>query len=561
MNFYNKINKNILERFPTMWNTQFVWMILICLLTHVLYFGLGYAYINTAILKEYGVKNTFFDGTHFIFYFIIGLLALIFFGFRYFTHNPFKNFYPVSHTYFWKILGQLFVIFVLYGSVFISFENGMKLKAKKLIPLEIIQKEANQIAFAKPFLYNEISDYRITNRSYPEPFPCEEISDFVTGKDTLNDIDIRHNIDYKKPYITLNDNTYQFGKTRQVLIDSCNNKEVLDTIYDVSKIYGLAELSLYNYAGSKLGNNRKYINEPNIVQEEDDLELQKIHDLHKNKDSVGIAKKIQTVKDICTKYGIKEQLNPMKMATAGLKQDLNTQPLIRTGFQDYTNYTSDQIGMTGAAAGAVSNVDNDNSQLQIDYNYFADLPKFTTLQENVESLEEDMGTKQLNSFALWALIFGSLFAAFVLVMVKYIALKDLIIGVFVAGVLAAILGLYIALTERNSYGETESRIAGACLIYATIIICIGLYGIFSNAIKKVLLTKWFVAFGAATIAFFPLLLLYIREKSYKEVLQNCETYPTKIYAFEFEVWHFIGLALLSAFIIFIMLRKLYAKVE
>ncbi len=563
MNLYHKINKNILERFPTLWNTHFVWMILICLLTHVLYFGLGYTYINIEVLKEYGVRNTFFKGTHFSFYVIIGLLALIFFGFRYFTHNPFKNFYPVSKTYFWKILGQLFIIFILYGSVFITFENGMRVKEKKIAPIETVQKESNQIELAKPFLYNGISDYKITNRSYPQPFPCEEISNFVIGRDTINDYDIRHGIDYQKPFITLEKNQYQFGKLSQKQIDPCNTKEILDTIYDVSKIYGLAEYSLYNYSATNDGN-RKYIDEQTNIPEEEDLQLEKIHNLHTKKDSVTIAKIIQNVKDICTKYKIKEQLYPMKMATAGLKQNLNVQQLIRTGYQDHTNYISDPSAVISAVAEAVTTVDEDDNNKtlpQIEYNYFANLPDFTTLYQNVENLEQDMGTKQLSSFALWALIMGSLFAAFVLVMVKYIALKDLIIGIFVAGVLAAILGLYLATTERNSYGDTEIRIARVCLFYAAIIICVGLYGIFSNAIKKQLLTKWFVAFGGATIAFFPLLLFYIREKSYKEVMHNCETYPTKIYAFSLEPWHFVGLALLSAFIIFIMLRKLYAKVE
>ena len=565
MNLYHKINKNILERFPTLWNTHFVWMILICLLTHVLYFGLGYANLNIEVLKEYGVRNTFFKGTHFSFYVIIGLLALIFFGFRFFTHNPFKNFYPVSKTYFWKILGQLFIIFILYGSVFITFENGMRVKAKNITPIETVQKESNQIELAKPFLYNDISDYKITNRSYPQPFPCEEISDFVIGRDTINDHDIRHGIDFQKPHINFQmGGVFQFGKLTQKRVDSCNTKEVLDTIYDVSKIYGLSEYAFFNFSGSNYEGSAKYNEEQNNIQDEEDYQLEKMHNLYKNKDSVAIAKIIQNVKNICTKYRIKEQLYPMKMATAGLKQNLNEQQIIRTGYQDYLINKPDQAEMLSAAAGAVTTVDNDdnsNTRAQIEFNYFVNLPAFTTLYQNVGNLEQDMGTKQLTTYALWALILGSLFAAFVLVMVKYIALKDLIIGIFVAGVLAAILGLYIAFTERNSYGDNDIRVARVCLFYAAIIICVGLYGFFSNAIKKQLLTKWFVAFGGATIAFFPLLLFYIRQKSYKEVIHNCDTYPTKMYDFSLEPWHFVGLALLSAFIIFIMLRKLYAKVE
>jgi hypothetical protein len=568
MNFYTRINKSILERFPTMWNTHFVWMILICLLTHVLYFGLGYASLNIEILKEESVRSLFFNGSYFSFYCIIGLLALIYFGFRYFTHNPFKHFYPIGKMYFWKILAQLFVIFLLYSTVFISFENGLKLKAKKITPIEIVEKEAEQIALATPFFYNSLSDYEIKSRSFPEPFPCEEISDFVIGYDSTNDFEIKHRIDYKKPYVDLGRRgLYQFGKIKQERVDDCKTKEVLDTIYDVSKIYGLAEYSLYNYSGSQLRGNRKYINEYNTEPEEDDVELEKIHNWQKNKDSVSIAKAIQNVMDICKKYSIKEQLNPIKMASAGLKQNLNEQQLIRTGFIDYQTYRLGEDIDRDVAASSVSVASDGNGNdvingiPQIDYNYFVDIPKFTTLKDNVENLTENMGTLQLKTQILWALILGSLFAAFCFVMLKYLVLKDLIIGVFVAGVLMALLALYIAATERHRYGNSENRIMIASLFYTALILGIGFYGFFGNAIKKQLFTKWFVAFGVAMFAFPSILLLYIREHSYTEVVKNCDINPTKIYAFEFTPWLVFGVALLCIYIIFTMIRKMYAKVE
>ncbi len=564
MNLYHKINKNILERFPTMWNTHFVWMILICLLTHALYFGLGYSTLNIEILKDYGVRNAFFKNGQFSIYLIIGLLALIFFGFRYFTHNPFKNFYPVSKIYFWKILGQLFIIFTLYGSVIISFENGMKLRAKKIAPIETVQKEADQIAFAKPFLYNDISDYYIKNRSYPEPFPCDDVQNLILSYDSLNEYEIKHGIDYQKPYVSFErGDIFQFGKLIQKRIDSCKTKEVLDTIYDVSKIYGLAQYSLYNYSGTNLSGNRKHISDVNFEEDETDLQLEKIHNWYKNKDSVSIAKTIQGVKDICKKYQINEMLNPMKMASGGLKQDLNVQQLIRTGFEDYEKYNSSMDNIRNGASAVTTSVDGINStgKTQIEYNYFADLPEFNYLKENVETLQEEMGTKQLSNQSIWVLIFSALFGAFFLVMVKYIPFKDLIIGVFVGLVLVALLALYVATTERFEDGNSEMRVLRVCLIYAGLVMGIGFYGFYSNAIKKALLTKWFVGFGAATIAFFPALFFYIQQKSYKEVFMDCQQYPTKIYNFEMAPWHFFGLGLVSVFIIFTMLRKLYAKVE
>ena len=560
MNFYRKINKTILERFPTLWNTHFVWMLLICLATHLLYFGLGYASLNIEVLKNYGIKSLFFNGGYFSFYIIIGLLALIYFSLRYFAHNPFKHFYPTSQSYLWKIFAQLSFIFLLYATVFISFENGIKLKAKSITPIEDVNNDANKVILAKPFLYNQISDYLIAERSYPEPFPCEEISDFIVGYDTVNSFQKKHGVVTSKPYVTLNGMEYQFGKISDKKIDSCNSEKVLDTIYDVSKVYGLAQYSFYNYSGTAV--NRKYIKYQDVEPEEDDRLIEKIHNWQKTKDSVAIAKTIEDLKKICKKYNINELLDAKKIASAGLLQDLNKQQLVRTGFVDYKKEDIENLAYVKAAGiDAVDDygdkTDINQSKAEINYNYFVDIPKFTTLQENVESIYEEMGTKQLYSGVLWILICVSFCLALFFIMVKYIPLKDLIIGIFVAGVLATLLSFVFVLNRR----EDENSLLGTTIFYAIVIISIGLYGIYGRAVKKHLTTKWFVALGISLIAVFPLLLNYIRENTSKEVPQLCSESTNTVYAYDIDAWQFFVLGLVSVFIIFRLLRKLHAKEE
>ncbi len=566
MHLYKRINQYFLERLPTMWNTHFIWMVLICLLTHVLYFGLGYTLLNIEVLKEYDAKYLFFKGAHFSFYFIIGILALIYFGFRYFTHNPFKNFYPISKGYFWKILGQLFIIFFLYAAVFISFENGMKLKANKLVPIDIVETEANKIALAKPFLYNQIADYFIKQRSYPKPFPCDDVENFVIGYDSINGVAIKHNINFKKPYLSLSGAYYQLGKISQKKIDSCTTNDVLDTIYDLSKIYGLAEYSLFNYSKNGLDNGGKYYRGNYVPDNDLYIDVIKIHQWQINKDSVAIATTIQTLKNICKKYNINEQLSPMKMASAGLKQNLDTQQLIRTGFEDYKKYNKNNTNYNDSGADVAVAVvdeedDNNTTPRQIAFNYFVDLPKFNTLYDNVQTLQTDMGTKQLYSSAYWVLIFGALAFALFFVIIKYVALKDLIIGIFISGILLSILAILIASIDRNISNDREMVYIGMAIFYAAIIMLIGLLSIFSHAVKKQFVTKGFISFSIATVAIFPFLLYYIHQKCYNEVVRLCDIEPTKIYAFDLTPWQFVAFALLSIFIIFAVLRKVYAKVE
>lgn len=543
MNFYKKINTFTLERLPTIWNTQFVWMILISIVTHVLYFGLGYATLQLDDLTEYGTSSIFFGRGYFTFYIIIGLMALIFFAFRYFSHNPFKSFYPVSQMYFWKIFAQLFTMFLLFGTVFISFENGMIVKSKKIAPLAVIEKEVLQVNYAMPLLFNDIADYHIENRSYPSPFPCDEISDFVVGYDSTNSSPILHNIDYKKPYLNLNYNLYQFGRIKQKAVDSCFSDEVLDTIYDVSKVYGIAQYSLYNYSKNK---NNTYQNVDYTAI------LPTIHKWYTAKDTVAIEACIANLKALCKKYDVGEQLYPLKMAKAILEQNLDKQPFIRTEFTDYR----DKLNSTDISE-PEQNESNGNIKKNIAYNYSVDVQVFYIIQQNVSALNDDLGFNQIHNSAIWALVFFAFFAALFFISIKYIALKDFIISVFVAGVLATLLALYIFVTDA----EREKTFTLISIIYALIIIIIGVVGIHTTKVKKRYLTKWQVSMYIAILCLLPAILVCIRENTVSKVLLKCSNDYTDVYLFEFKAWHFFTLLLIAVYFIFSWLRKLHARVE
>ena len=281
-----------------------------------------------------------------------------------------------------------------------------------------------------------------------------------------------------------------------------------------------------------------------------------IHKWYQTKDSVAIAKTIQSLKDICTKYKISEQLYPQKMASGILKQDLNKQELVRVGFYDYKeeNHTNNSgSDYVTSAKDAVTN----NVISEIEYNYSVNISEFESIKKNVSELKDGMGTNHLKSEGLWIILIVSLVFSMFLIMVKYIPLKDLIIGIFVAAVLATVLALFF--TISNIYREKATL--SISIIYATLIILVGLYGLFTKGIKKLLLTKWFVALVLAILTIFPMLFYYIRLSTAKEVYQKCSEYSDTVYLFEFKPWHFIVMELVATFIIFRLLRKLHGKAE
>jgi len=555
MNFYKNINTFLLERYPTCWNTRFVWMVLIGLCTHLLFLGIGYGALNFEVLKDYGIRDFFFKKGFAVFYAIIGLVSLIYFGLKYFAHNPFKNFYPVSQTYFWKILGQLFLMFFIYFTVFISFENGLKFKASKIVPINTIEAETNMVNTAKPFLFTNINDYHIKNRNYPEPFPCEDITGFTIGYDTVDNVSISHGIDTKKPYLNFNGSLYQYGKLRSKDIDECHTEPTLDTIYDLNKIYGIDEYSLYNFSNFENTNNTVDI----------DYILKQVHHWYQNRDSIAIAKTIQDLKNICKKYNISEQLNPAKMTSAILKQNLNKQQLISAGFYDYK--LNDGIpssvdvateATVVSASADTGNENNDNSiKKNIDYNYSIDMNSFATITENVEKINNDLGTNQIFKSNFWLVVFLSFGFALFFVMVKYIPLKELIIGIVIAAVLLAVVGL-IAITN-NINNERSTLSLG--VFYSAVIICIGLYGIYSTNIKKALVSKWMVSFYTSILCIIPLTIVLVREITSSEVIAKCQTYTNTVYLYEFNPWQFLISALIAVFFIFKLMRRVHAKVE
>src|SRR5690606_3380798 len=105
MNFINKINNYLIQRYPTVWNTRIVWMLLISLLVHCLFFFIGSVsqtessayndYYNSEI--RYFKSGWSFTGA------IISMLMLVGWLVVMFKNNAFKNFYPISNI---QLFGQ-----------------------------------------------------------------------------------------------------------------------------------------------------------------------------------------------------------------------------------------------------------------------------------------------------------------------------------------------------------------------------------------------------------------------------------------------------------------------
>lgn len=573
MKVYHQINRYLLENFPTLWNTRFVWMVLSGIVLHVLYFTFGYLNLDIEGMQFYTIRSSFFNQSLFGLYLIACLVALIYFGFKYYTHNPFRNFYPIDHFYFWKIFIQLCIIVFVFTTVNVSYESGMKTKLAKIFPKEVREKVRNDINMAYPFLFTDISDYRIENRSYPNPFPLDELSDFVVGYDTVNGISQYHGIDESKPYINFNGNLYQFGEKEMIDIDSCRTKEVIKSYTDVSSVYGLAEYSLFNFSrlyiqaevpsGVSIFDRRNYdYDQTQSIDNEYNTIAPQIHQMYRNKDVQAVEKTIANLISICKQYGINHTLDAHKIAATVIQQDLNTQTLIHTGMFDYKEMNGEN-GVTyapvaeGAAMAevAVARASKGN----IEYNYYADLPKLSNMITNANTLDNDMGVKYLRTDFVWFWIIFSMSFAFVLIITKYVHFKEILIGAVIAGILCAFFGVVSFLGFFSFNRSDDSGFIAFGIFYLMAIISVGIYFMTVKNANKSFAMKWFIPMTSAILLILPLIYGYIYEICKYEVKEKCSDYSSFHHYFDPHPLHILGLELIAIGIIFALLRKIHAK--
>lgn len=207
MNFIHKINRYLLKRYPTIWNTKIVWMLLVAFLVHLLFFGIGYFYYSTpARLNDYWIGSDYFESGLVFIHIIFSLIILAVWLSQLLKNNAFKNFYPMTS---FQLLGQfLQFIIIIFANVtfYYSFNYGNKIfinqkydDTKYLNYIEIANK-------GNVFLPVTIDNYLLDKRILPEPY------------DNLY-LETKH-IDFDKPYFTFKQNYYQFYNVK--IVDTVN---------------------------------------------------------------------------------------------------------------------------------------------------------------------------------------------------------------------------------------------------------------------------------------------------------------------------------------------------
>lgn len=207
MNFINKINKYLIERYPTIWNTRIVWMLAINVLVHILFYFIGFvSHSNPVSLQSSRVIDDYFSSGVIMIHIIISMLLLVGWLVYMFKNNGFKNFYPTSNI---KLFGQFVCYLVIvFASIsfYFSYMFGLRSYVNVAYPNDELVKNVEIINKAYPFLSVGYQDYTLDKKAYPKPFYdlyCETNSDLI---------------DHNKKYFETNGYEYQFYSLYKVAI-------------------------------------------------------------------------------------------------------------------------------------------------------------------------------------------------------------------------------------------------------------------------------------------------------------------------------------------------------
>ncbi len=183
MNFINKINNYLIQRYPTVWNTRIVWMLVISLLVHILFYFIGYlSHTNPVSLQTSRVVDNYFTTGVIMVHIICSMLLLVGWLVYMFKNNGFKNFYPTSNL---KLFGQFVCYLVIvFASItfYFSYMVGFRAYINATYPNEELVENVKKINKAYPFLSLEYQDYELDKKSYPKLFNdlyCETNTDLI----------------------------------------------------------------------------------------------------------------------------------------------------------------------------------------------------------------------------------------------------------------------------------------------------------------------------------------------------------------------------------------------
>lgn len=491
---FHRINQYLLERYPNIWNTRLVWMLLIALGIHILFFTGGYfTFISPTSLHRQLYDFDVLNGNGAMLLAIaVTIILLVLWLVYLFKNNAFKNFYPTSRGKIFLSFFYYLVIVFACSTFHMSYMIGYKTFINQKYPVAKFEALRLTAARAAPFLLLNINDYDLSGRSYPSPFDTLQRKSFTEAETRLNG-----------PSIVFQNTWVQFYTTREVIttttdsnyeqlvksslhyykkedeytevkpihpndtvvftllekvVDMSHMADTTYTIFNYSNNYFLRERNVYNY-------NEDGTDSYAGVDKTERLVLKETYALLTQNDAAGIKARLSDFMKLADAFMIKSNINvdqwlklvnkPDKYRVDSLINAYPTYP--QEAYRDAeTVATVETIDAAAVAADAAGTV-----QIRRETRYFIDMISFKNVFDNVDGLRNWSKLSEFLHVAIWiAFGFASILLAF-----RITDLKSVIFAAVAAGLLGILVALF-ALVGGLSNASLEFSVPYFLIILA-----------------------------------------------------------------------------------------------
>ncbi|HWJ92989.1 MAG TPA: hypothetical protein VNR87_17870, partial [Flavisolibacter sp.] len=148
----NKFNQYLLTRYPLIWNTKLVWVLIANCIIHLVFFALGFASLSLKTIRDFNSVWSVGGGTLFTFSILCSLLVIIVWLVYFLRNNAFKNFYRIDR---WHLAKEFIIILlIIFSSInyFGSYNSGVRLKGRAITNRAALVKEINNVNKAIAFV-------------------------------------------------------------------------------------------------------------------------------------------------------------------------------------------------------------------------------------------------------------------------------------------------------------------------------------------------------------------------------------------------------------------------
>lgn len=573
--FINKTNQYLLENYPNIWNTRLVWVVLTCLIVHLIFFIFGFAtFSNPESLHERGAKEIYFKNGSVFMNIILTILILVIWLSFLLKNNAFKSLYPLKGK---QIFGQLLMYIIIIFSAlsfYISYNYGIKYFIRTKYNDARVFDEIKKSNKASLFFSHNLENYTLDQRKYPAPFDtlyCSQINPNIRNE-YYEDVSINEKIidsgvphlqflDSKYYYYTLYKKIYPSNEnqtlpnTRHVYYKIDNNLTTYyykDTIFDITKITESAYPTYFNYSSKFYSlashyNKHPYSYAPEVFRgEKDEFPTNRIawnkniYDFLKRNDTEEIKQVLTNFLKICDAYKIEHNLSTITWfelvyhpGNFELKSLIRKTPKI-----DYKYYEDDDKTLTEIFT---------EKHLT---DYYIETDELYNLFRNVQDIKDSTPFLDTIHIFLWL----SFLIAAIILMFRTTGLKAFIFTIVVTGVISIFIGLSASLFELlfRNHSNTEYFIMWLSLIILLVILCIPI--ILKNKLKKIIVG---ICLNLSLISFILLIILilsmissYQEDYCYQNKIRPCTT-----------VWESLGVVWSPIlFIINLVILYFYTKV-